>query len=160
MAGEFIPFRFEVTLVNPASSGNGVLARAAFTEVSGLEAAMTVKSLKEGGRNWGEVQLAGSVTFQPLVLKRGVTEVGDLWAVLEAVGYGANTALRLEGRIDVYPEDRKEESTPALRYRISRALPTKYKGAELSSTAGNVAIEELHLAHEGLRVQHAPGATQ
>lgn len=121
---------------------------------------MTVKALKEGGRNWGEVQLAGPVAFQPLVLKRGATEIGDLWAVLEAVGYGANTALRLEGRIDIYPETRKEDSTPILRYRISRALPTKYKGPDLSATASNVAIEELHLAHEGLRVMHAPGATQ
>lgn len=157
---EYVPFRFDVTLINPDGEGGAVLARGAFSEVTGLEASMTVKALKEGGRNWGEVQLAGPVTFQPLVLKRGVTEIGDLWAVIEAVGYGAATALRLEGRIDVYAQDRREGDRPALTFRVSRAMPVKYKGPDLSSTASQVAIEELHLAHEGLRLTHGPGAAR
>ena len=155
---EFVPFRFDVVLMNPDGNGGGALARGAFSEVTGIEASMTPKTLKEGGRNWGEIQLAGPVTFQPIVLKRGVTEVGDLWAVIEAVGYGAATALRLEGRIDVYSDNRTAESTPALTIRISRAIPTKFKGPDLSSTASGAAIEELHLAHEGLRIQRGAGA--
>ena len=76
-AGEFIPFRFRVALYD--GEGGRLLCRGAFSEVSGLEATMAPKTLREGGRNWGEVQLAGPTSFAPVILKRGITEVADLW---------------------------------------------------------------------------------
>ena len=47
------------------------------------------------------------------------------------------------------------EIQPLLRWRITNALPTRFKGPDLSSTADQVAIEELQLVHEGLELERA-----
>ncbi|ACK54631.1 MAG TPA: phage tail protein [Thauera aminoaromatica] len=148
-AGEFIPFRFRVALYD--GEGGRLLCRGAFSEVSGLEATMAPKTLREGGRNWGEVQLAGPTSFAPVILKRGITEVADLWNWFDVSTRQSNHALRLSGTIDVYhPQD---PDKPLLRWRITNALPTRFKGPDLSSTASQVAIEELQLVHEGLELE-------
>jgi len=81
----------EVTLPEGASAGGGELrlCGAAFTEVSGLEATMEPKVIKEGGRNFGVVQRVGPVTFSTVVLKRGVSQINDLWKWFELVAGGA-----------------------------------------------------------------------
>ena len=144
---EFVAFRFHVKLFE-RDGGGPVLCQGAFSEVAGLEATMAPKALKEGGRNWGEVQLAGPTTFAPVVLKRGITALADLWAWFDAVTRGANYALRYSGVIAVAHPGRPDE--PALVWRLTRALPTRFKGPDLSATGSQVAIEELHLVHEGL----------
>ena len=35
---------------------------------------------------------------------------------------------------------------------FERGLPARIKGPELNGKTGDIAIEELHIAHEGLRV--------
>ena len=40
---------------------------------------------------------------------------------------------------------------------LERALPVKFKAADLNAKGTEVGIEELHLAHEGLRLE-LPGA--
>ncbi|HEY6389723.1 MAG TPA: phage tail protein, partial [Bryobacteraceae bacterium] len=45
----------------------------AFSDCTGLEATMEPKKIKEGGRNYGEAQRAGGVTFATVVLKRGIS---------------------------------------------------------------------------------------
>lgn len=147
LSGEFIAFRFHVKLFE-RDGGGAVLCQGAFSEVSGLEATMAPKAMKEGGRNWGEVQLAGPTTFAPVVLKRGVTALGDLFAWFDAVTRGANYALRYSGVIEVFHPSRPD--APTLRWRLARVLPTRFKGPDLSATAAQVAVEELHLVHEGL----------
>lgn len=146
---EFIPFRFRVALYD--GEGGNLLCRGAFSEVSGLEATMAPKALKEGGRNWGEVQLAGPTTFAPIILKRGITELADLWSWFDMSTRRSNYALRMSGTIDVFHPESPDQ--PLLRWRITNALPTKFKGPDLSSTASQVAIEELQLVHEGLELE-------
>lgn len=145
---EFIPFRFKVELYD--REGGALLCQGAFSEVSGLEATMTPKSLKEGGRNWGEVQLAGPTTFAPVVLKRGITEVKDLWSWFDLCTRQAQHALRLIGTIRVFHPEDFDQNQALLTWHLTNALPTRFKGPDLSSTASQVAIEELQLVHEGL----------
>jgi phage tail-like protein len=145
VSAEIIPFRFHVTLFDSANASQP-LCQGAFSEVSGLEASMAPKTYKEGGRNWGEVQLSGPTTFPPIVFKRGMTALADLWSWFEATTSGANYGLRYTGRIDVYTP----AGDPAWAWELTQALPTKFKGPDLSATASQIAIEELHLVHEGL----------
>jgi len=147
LSGEFIAFRFHVKLFE-RDGGGAVLCQGAFSEVTGLEATMSHKALKEGGRNWGEVQLAGPTTFAPVVLKRGITALGDLFGWFDAVTRGAHYALRYTGVIEVFHPARPD--APTLRWRLARVMPTRFKGPDLSATAAQVAVEELHLVHEGL----------
>ena len=142
---QFIPFRFRVTLFDSVNVSQEI-CQGAFSEVSGLEASMTPKTHKEGGRNWGEVQLSGPTTFPPVILKRGITNIEHLWTWFEITTHSANYGLRYSGMIDVfYPSGQ-----PAFRWNLVNVLPTKFKGPDLSATANQVAVEELHLVHEGL----------
>lgn len=150
---EFIPFRFKVELfaVDPRQRvDNRVLCEAAFSEVSGLEATMTPRTLKEGGRNWGEIHLAGPVTFAPVVLKRGMTSNGQLWTWFDLVHRRAQYDFRLSGDVSVCAPDKLDKTL--FRYRLEGVLPTKFRGPALSSTASQVAIEELELVHEGFEL--------
>jgi len=116
---------------------------------------MKPKTLKEGGRNWGEVQLAGPTSFSTIVLKRGVTEIDHLWSWFDLIGNKAHYDLRMRGEIKVMSNQDPQQTV--LHYRLKNVLPIKFKGPDLSSTASQVAVEELHLAHEGLTLERPGG---
>jgi phage tail-like protein len=42
------------------------------------------------------------------------------------------------------------------RWTFTRSLPAKVTGPQLNAKTGEIAIEELHLAHEGLRMEARP----
>jgi phage tail-like protein len=159
MVGPLFAFNFdvvftEVSLPDGKSAGGDLrLCGAAFSEVSGLEATMEPKVIKEGGRNYGVVQRVGPVTFATVVLKRGISGITDLYAWFDLVAGGAY-AKRLTATISWYGPNPKTDSgspDPILQWRLVRALPTKFKTADFNATASAVGVEELHIAHEGLQ---------
>jgi phage tail-like protein len=105
---------------------------------------MEPKTIKEGGRNYGAAQRAGQTTFATVVLKRGIG-LSDLWSIFNAVATG-KFAPRLKVTITVFNLD----GTGALAWQLDRAMPVKYKFADLNARGAEVGIEELHLVHEGL----------
>lgn len=162
----FIPFRFRVSFSNqfvppqPGTSKPDVnfgpaRCRGEFSEVSGLELTTTPKTLKEGGRNWGEVQLSAPVTFPNLVLKRGITRDTELWEWYRLLYQTGVYAYRADCRIEVKETEPGANGEDRIRMRwVARnCLPVKLKASDLSATANAVAIEELHLAHEGLELE-------
>jgi phage tail-like protein len=151
-ASEFVPFRFVVTLYSESDTSQSPICSGAFSEVSGFEFTMTPKSVQEGGRNWGEVQLAGSTKFSAITLKRGITRVNDLYKWFDVSTRQANYAFRMTGFIDVYDQVYVDNSEvkPVLRWQLIKAMATKFKGPDLSATSSQIAIEELQLMHEGL----------
>lgn len=167
---EFVPFRFKVSLF--AEDREQILCGGFFSEVSGLELTMEAKTFSEGGRNWGELHRSGPAKFAPIVLKRGVTTINDLWEWYDATTRGANYGYRLQGEIEVFGNPRvtgfdraggvdKVEPEPVLTWKLHNVLPTRFKGPDLSASANQVAIEELTLVHEGLvlaRPDEASGA--
>ena len=163
---EFVPFRFKVSLYN--SDSNQLLCSGEFSEVSGFELTMEPKTIAEGGRNWGEHQRSGPTKFAPIILKRGVTSVNDLWAWFDATtrqsfyGYRLHGEILVKGNPVATPHDIKGtgtnptltfKDTPVMVWKLTGVLPTKFKGPDLNATANQVAIEELHLVHEGLELQ-------
>lgn len=149
---EFIPFRFEVSLYE--QSAENVLCSGFFSEVSGLEITMEPKAIAVGGMNWGEVQRVGATKFSPIVLRRGVTNINDLWSWFDATTRGANYGFRLQGEIKVYDGYISgEKFEPVLTWKLAGVLPTRFKGPDLSSTSNQVAIEEVTLVHESLTLE-------
>ena len=143
-------FRFQVDfkeqMLGNDSEGEKVsLCSGAFSECSGLEATMEPKTIKEGGRNWGVIQRSGKTNFATLVLKRGMTTTRDLWTWYEFVGTG-KYAHRMNAIITVFDTPGKA----VLAWKLSNAMPIKFKAADLNAKGTDVAIEELHMAHEGL----------
>ncbi|ALP53820.1 hypothetical protein Tel_12125 [Candidatus Tenderia electrophaga] len=143
-------FRFQVDfkeqmLGNETEGGEVLLCSGAFAECSGLEVTMEPKTIKEGGRNWGAAQRMGNINFGTVVLKRGLTQTDDLWNWFSLVGEGAY-AQRLNVSITLFDQ----AGTGVFSWTLKRALPTKFKAPDLNASNNEVAIEELHLVHEGL----------
>jgi phage tail-like protein len=174
-----------------------------FQEISGLEAMMEHKVIKEGGRNYGTVMRAGPVTFGTVILKRGVIS-GHLWRwwamfaganeradALPTADYRADVMINLLGFPAPKPEKKKDDGgyhyekndsflggalktqvkfdaynsfsrkpaekppePPApevkLGWKLRNAMPVKFRVGDLNAKGSEVAIEELHLVHEGL----------
>jgi phage tail-like protein len=143
-------FRFHVDFhENPRNPtiGRTPVCSGAFAECTGLEATMEPKVIKEGGRNYGALQRSGPVTFATVILKRGLTTTRDLWKWFELVT-GGKYAVRLSATINVYDVS----GVAQLAWRLEQALPIKFKAPDLNGRGTEVGIEELHLAHEGLRL--------
>lgn len=144
-------FRFHVSFSRATLSGGAPpagdvpLCSGAFAECSGLEATMEPKVIKVGGSNYGAVQRAGPVSFATVVLKRGISDTRDLWNWFAKVGAGAY-AYRLQVEIEM----RNSADEPVVRWALRRAIPVKFKAADLNAKGSEIGIEELHLAHEGL----------
>ncbi len=145
-------FRFHVTFKRDALRGEAsnspvALCSGAFAECTGLEAAMEPKVIKAGGANYGPAQRAGPVSFGTVVLKRGMTSTRDLWQWWQLVA-GGSYAVRLSAEIAM--QDGQGETV--LTWGLRRALPVKFKAADLNAKGTEIGVEELHLAHEGLQL--------
>jgi len=142
-------FRFHVSFKSqPLGQDPGAdvaVCRGAFSECSGLEATMDPKVIKVGGVNYGAAQRAGPVTFATVVLKRGMSETRDLWNWFQKVAAGGYAS-----RMQVEIEMRDQADQTVVRWLLRRALPVKFKAADLNAKGNEIGIEELHLAHEGL----------
>lgn len=176
MAGSMLltTFRFEVRLIaSPTivagrqrlpSTGDGytepsgaqILGDGLFQEVSGLDIEMDVQEYVEGGRNNGVVRRVGRAKYQPLILKRGMFYPGDegakvnidLWQWMQGIADGTRPVRRYDGVIHVMSAD----NTVRASWVFDRGLPSKIKGPDLNAKTGEIAIEELTIAHEGLRL--------
>ena len=130
---------------NPVCSGK-------FSEVTGFEASMEPFTFQQGGQNWGEIQRAGKTTFATLVLKRGMTEDRALWQWFHGFATGAY-AYRLTATVTVLnPAQAANEAKGTLAWQFANCVPVKLKAADLSASASEIGIEELHLNHEGMEL--------
>jgi phage tail-like protein len=160
-------FRFRVRLLRSAdvaaggdvtgelSQSGATLGDGGFAECSGLEVEMDVSELLEGGRNDWVVKRVGRSKYPNIVLKRGMFhpaggEVNrDLWSWLEGVVSGVRPVARYDGIVEVMSGG----EAVAARWTFKRGLPAKIAGPQLNAKTGEVCLEELHIAHEGLRLE-------
>jgi phage tail-like protein len=151
--GPFAPFRFQVSLTGsnlPAGLGPGPLCNGSFSEVTGLEATMSPRAIREGGRNFGQIQRPGPTAFGSLTLKRGLTSRQDLWTWFDLVANRERYGRLLNGAIDIY-----SGTDIALTWNLVNVLPVKFKSPDLSGMSTQIAIEELQLAFEQLSLEVA-----
>jgi phage tail-like protein len=135
------------------AAGGDLLGDGAFQECSGLEVEMDVQEYLEGGRNDGVVRRVGRAKYQNLILKRGMFYSGgkvnrDLWNWLQSIVSGVRPVPRYDGTIEVMSVG----DNVVARWEFDRGLPARLRGPELNAKTGEIAIEELHIAHEGLRL--------
>jgi phage tail-like protein len=133
------------------------LGNGAFQECSGLDLEAEPHDYTEGARNDGVLRRVGRVKLQPVVLKRGMflASAGgyadtSLWDWLQGMVAGNLPVPRYDGHIEVRgPADERVVA----RWSFDRGLPSKVAGASLNAKTGEIAIEELHILHEGLRLE-------
>ncbi len=172
-------FRFKVKLLRspdivagrqqPAGGGTGYapptgsteLGTGGFQECTGLEIEMDIQEYVEGGRNNGTVRRVGRAKYQPLLLRRGMffRKEGEgrvdpqLWRWMQGILDGERPVARYDGVIHVMGQD----NTVRASWTFDRGLPAKIRGPELNAKTGEIAIEELTIAHEGLRLLQPAG---
>lgn len=150
-------FNFRIEFLEeslPGSRASAPALAAGFSECTGLEGTMEPKVIKVGGRNDGPAQRVGPVTWATVILKRGLgTDDGLFDWFLSAVRGGA-LGRRATVVIHVMSAQRVGDGAQVVRtWKLHRALPVKFKTADLNARSGEIAIEELHLAHEGLELE-------
>ena len=124
----------------------GVLA-GGFSECSGLQVETEMVEHREGGRNDYVHRFAGQTLSPPLVLKHGLTVLGNLaglWAWHQEIVNRRIT--RRNGTVYLLDKQR----IPVMWWDFKGALPTKWIGPELRADSGTVAFESIELIHEGL----------
>ena len=119
------------------------IARAAFSEVSGLESETTVVEYRTGSE-FGTRKLPGLTKYANIVLKRGITQDADLWDWRQSVVDG--DVQRRNGTIVLLDDARR----PVVRWSFREGWPCKWQGPALNAENSEVAIELLEIAHEGL----------
>jgi phage tail-like protein len=141
-----------------------VLGDGGFCECGGLELEAEIRDYPEGGRNDGVVRGAGRAKLVPIVLKRGMlVGAGDrgtaLWDWLQGMVEGRLPIARYDGSVEVLgPAEGPPDSdrTVVARWTFDSGLPSKVSGPVLNAKTGEVGIEELHILHEGLRLERRP----
>lgn len=145
-AAPFTAFNFAVEIVRDDASDR--LVNGAFAECDGLEMTMEVKTIRAGGDNFRQVRLAGAAAFGSLSLKRGMTANADLWQWFSDTI--DNPSLRANAEVVIFAPDGQTERS---RYVLTRCIPLKVKAPALNAKDGLLAIEELQLAYETLRLK-------
>lgn len=141
----FTSFNFSVE-INRGEDG-GPLVNASFSDCDGLEMSMEVKTIREGGANDRQIRLNGMVAYGQLTLKRGMTGNFDLWTWFrDSV---EDPRLRASAEVVLLGSDGEAERA---RFQLSRCVPVKIKAPAFNAKEGQIAVEELQVAYETLKL--------
>lgn len=113
---------------------------AGFAAVSGLEMEMETIPYREGGVDDYVHRLPGQFDHATLELQRGMTADATFWQWIQAVMSGDLT--RKNVRIELTGKDRD------LAWQFRNAYPTAWRGPDLTSTTGGIAIESVEFTYE------------
>ncbi|HWP92880.1 MAG TPA: phage tail protein [Thermodesulfobacteriota bacterium] len=129
-------FRFKIEI-------NGIIV-AQVSEVSGLQVETETETYEEGGENGFVYQLPKRTKFQHITLKRGITDLEEMWKWHQEVVKGKfqrkNGAIIL---MDVAGEEK-------WRWNFFQAFPVKWTGPDFKADSNTVAFETIELAHHGI----------
>lgn len=147
----FVTFNFDIEITVTGISDR--VCSAAFSECDGLEMKMEPKTIQEGGNNACQHHLVGPVTYGTLSLKRGMTTNFDLWKWFESTQNSlAGRRQRADADVIIYTSEAAQKEVAA-HFLLTRCLPTKLKVPALSAKDGQIAIEEMEIAYETLKLK-------
>jgi phage tail-like protein len=120
------------------------IARAGFSEVSGLESETTVIEYRVGGERNAVRKLPGLTKYANIVLRRGVTQDAELSNWRKTVEDGQ--VDRRNGSIIL----RDDDGNDVVRWNFFNGWISKWEGPALNASKNEVAIETIEIAHERL----------
>ena len=142
-------FNYLVGLGGAQGDGSEGSIIGGFSDVSGLGFEVKYSEYRNGNERFNTVRkVPNTYTTDEVTLKRGLVGSDDLFQWLKGVRDG--TADPRTVVITLLDEARNAVATWTLR----RAQPKKWTGPTLAAKGGGeVAMEELHLVHEGIEYQ-------
>lgn len=125
---------------------------ASFSECSGLGVQIKREAYMEGGVNDQQRILLGQVEFTDITLKRGITDSLTFWEWINEILTGKPNKRR---NINILLFNQAGETMQS--WTLIGSVPVGWKAPALQADSNTVAIEELTLAYEGLRVSKEKG---
>lgn len=118
-----------------------------FQKVSGLSAEVTTKTVNEGGQNLYTHRLPERISYQNLVLERGMVVGSPLNLEFNAAMslfefFPSNVLVTLFG----------EEQNPVSGWLFIKAYPVKWSTSDLNATEDSVLIDTLELAYTRMQI--------
>lgn len=126
--------------------------KASFTECSGLDVQIDKEVFSEGGVNEQQRVLLKQVKFGEITLKRGMTDDLIFWEWINKLLEDGPPERR---NINILVFNQAGETMQA--WTLQGAIPVAWKTPSLQADSSSVAIEELTLAFEGLKVAKSGG---
>ncbi len=111
-----------------------------------MEASIQTEDYQEGGNNRTTLKFPKHITYTNIRLKRGITQSDELWKWFNDFIEG--NGQRKDGSITL----RDEQQNPVKVWQFKRGLPVKWTGPTLNAAQSQIAIQELEIAHEGLKL--------
>ncbi|MBJ7296485.1 MAG: phage tail protein [Dolichospermum sp.] len=119
---------------------------ASFSECSGLGMQIKKNVFHEGGVNDQQKIYLGQAEFSDVTLKRGITDNQGFWNWISSVF--TQTSTRRNVNILVF----NQAGETMMSWTLIGAVPIAWKTPAMQADGNAVAIEELTLAYEGLKV--------
>lgn len=121
---------------------------ASFSECSGLGVTIKKEKYFEGGVNDQQRVILGQSEFSDVTLKRGITDDLAFWNWVSQI---LTSKKKQRHNINVLLFNQAGETMQC--WTLIAAVPIGWKAPALQASANTVAIEELILAYEGLKVE-------
>jgi phage tail-like protein len=119
-----------------------------FQEVSGLDAETTAIEYRAGdSKQFSPLKMPGLKKFSDVTMKKGVFK-GDNKLFDWFLEIKMNTIKRKPVTISLLDET----GGPTMVWTLANAFPIKVSGTDLKANGGEVAVETIVIAHEGLTV--------
>jgi phage tail-like protein len=127
--------------------GQGTEVQAGFSDISGLNAEVTVAEYRAGNHNTHYVRkIPGLSKAGDVTCKRGIIGAQNLYDWLELCRTGKVSQAKRDIVIKLQSEDRSET---VVSWKLRGAMPIKWTGPTLTAKGGgDVAMEELVLSVE------------
>ena len=124
------------------------LVEATFREASGFGSEHDIIEQKEQGSKGNTVirKIPGTLRWQNISLKRGMTSNKELWDWRQKVIEGKIEDARVNGSIVGYDEDGEEK----IRYNFRRGWPNKWESTGMNASGNEPVVESIEITHEGL----------
>ena len=124
------------------------ITEATFREASGFGSEHQVIEQKEQTAKGNTVirKIPGTLKWQNITLKRGMTANQEMWKWRQQVIDGKIEAARLDGSIVGYDEDGAEK----IRYNFRRGWPSKWESTAMNASGNEPVVETIEITHEGL----------
>jgi len=117
-----------------------------FQEVSGLDAEYDTLEYRAGNSvDFSTVRMPGLLKGSDVTMKKGIFK--DDTALYD---YFNEVKMNTVARQTVTIQLLDEENNPMFTWTLKNAFPMKVTGTDLNAQNGEIAVEEIVLAHEGL----------
>ncbi len=123
------------------------IAQGGFSEVTIPDSTQAVIEYREGNEPITARKQPGLIKYADVTLKWGITDSLDLYKWRKLVEDGKTKDARKNMAIIILDE----EGEPAARWEFENAWPTKYDAPDLKATGNEIAIENIVIAHEGMK---------